>query len=76
MEIIYYFKTFDGVWHFSTGITRTDEKVSQYLRMLGYAKKEVRRLYPDIPEDKAKICEVFGYRQDLTWQDIYNSIYE
>ena len=76
METIYYYKDYDGVWHFSTGVTRTDETASQYLRMLRYSHKEVSCLYPDIPEDRARICELFGYNPSITWKDIYHNNFE
>jgi hypothetical protein len=76
METIYYYKTYDGAWRFSSGVTRTDENAAQYLRMLRYAKKEAVRLYPDSPEDKAKICEVFGYDRNIDWKDIYHDCVE
>lgn len=76
METIYYYKTFDGCWKFSTGATRDDEKVSQYLRTLRYSGREVERLYPDIPEQFAKICEVFGYSRNTDWRQIYHDCAE
>jgi len=77
MDTIYYYKTFDGLWRFSTGVHREDDnRASQYLRMLQYSGREVQRLYPDNSEDKAKICEVFGYDRNLSWQDIYHDCIE
>ena len=41
---VYYYKTIDGVWKFSTGAIREDDsRASQYLRMLQYSGREVQR---------------------------------
>ena len=76
MDTIYYYKTFDGCFRFSTGVTHDDQDVPQYLRTLRNSGCEVERLYPDVPRDFAKICEVFGYSRNTDWRQIYHDCAE
>ena len=71
MDKIYYYKTEDGIWHFSTGVKKDDSRAVEYIRMLGKIKKDVRRLYLDIPSDYEKIKQVFGVSESTSWQKIY-----
>lgn len=77
MNTVYYFKNIYGDYRFSNGIFRPDgEGAAQYLAQLREEGKEVERLYPDISEDRAKICEVFGYRSDTSWRELYYDLFE
>ena len=73
MEKVYYYKTVDGKWHFSTGITKDDAKAGEYLRLLKKLGKEPYKLYLDIPSDFNKAKKVFGLPIESRWQDIYYS---
>lgn len=73
METIYYYKDAYSRWHFSTGAVKEDATVGQHLRMLRYAKKNVERLYPDLPHDYEIICRVFGIPGTTPWENIYNN---
>lgn len=76
METIYYYKNYFGDFIFSTGEKLTDQDVSPFLRRLRRSGQEAVRLYPNEPADKAMICRVFGYRNDLTWKEIYHDCAE
>lgn len=71
MDKIYYYKTEDGTWHFSTGAKKDDSRAAEYIRMLRKIKKDVERLYLDIPSDYEKIKQVFGVSESTSWEKIY-----
>lgn len=71
MSKVYYYKTLNGDFHFSTGAVRTEAKAGEYIRMLRYAKKAPECLYPDIPADYELICKHFGFPKGKPWQEIY-----
>lgn len=74
MDRIYYYKTSDGMWHFSTGVKKDDAKAGEYIRMLRRIRKDVERLYLDIPQDFRKIKKVFGIPDGIQWQNIYSPL--
>ena len=63
MEKIYYYKRSSGTWVFcvegQTIVKQDTFKGAQYHRMLRFAKKELWRLYLDLPEDFEKIKKIF-----------------
>ena len=82
--ITYYYRRESGYWIFSTkdtlGTRRTIVKDApageQYLRMLQYSKKNIHKLYLDIPEDYRIIKRFFftpTYWEAKAWQDEYYS---
>ncbi len=72
MSKVYYYKTANGDFHFSTGVVRNEAKACEYIRMLRYAKKCPECLYPDSTCDYELICKNFGFPKGTPWQDIYN----
>ena len=73
-ETIYYYKTSSDTWVFSTYVKRDARKAVEYLRMLRRMKKEVVRLYLDVPDDFEFIKRVFfnkDYWEGRSWQDEY-----
>ena len=73
MERIYYYKTVTGRWHFSNGAIIEDAKAGQYLRMLGKTRKDLYKLYLDIPSDFHKAKKILNLPVEARWQDIYYS---
>lgn len=78
--MVYYYRRGNGSYVFSledtTGIRRTVVKDEysgeQYLRMLTYSKKNLRRVYLDIQEDYRLIKRFFftpSYWEAKPWQD-------
>lgn len=75
MEKIYYYKRSSGAWVFLVDgqtIVKDDAfKGAQYHRMLRFAKKELWRLYLDLPEDFEKIKQSFftpEYWKNRDWK--------
>lgn len=82
--ITYYYKREDGSFIFSVrdtiGIRRTIVKDAtageQYLRMLQYSKKTIRKLYLDLQEDYRLIKRFFftpSYWEAKAWQEEYTT---
>ena len=83
--ITYYYRRESGAWVFSTkdttGIRRTiiknEQAGAQYLRMLQYSKKNIHKLYLDIPEDYRTLKLFFftpTYWEGKPWQSEYTSL--
>lgn len=72
MEKIYYYKRSSGAWVFCVDgqtIVKDADKGAQYHRMLRFAKKELWRLYLDLPEDFEKIKQSFFTKKYWEGQD-------
>lgn len=72
METIYYYKTISGDAHFSSGVTRSDDRLGQYLRVLDKIGKRTERLYLEHPEHFKMIQRLFPATRGRSWRDIYN----
>lgn len=74
METIFYYKTASDIWHFSTGVSKEATKAVQYKRMLEKMRKQVVRLYLNVPEHFELIKANYrtpDYWARRTWQEEY-----